>query len=53
MKNIVLLTLAKVENNSNLDTIKKVLKAECENANFEITEEDYNYMLTEVISALA
>lgn len=52
MKNIVLLTLAKVEKTSTLDTIKKVLKAECENANFEITEQNYNCMLTEVICAL-
>ena len=53
MKNIVLVTLAKINKDCSLDKIKSVLKSECDNATFEINQEDYNVMFTEIISALA
>lgn len=53
MKNIVLVTLAKIEKDCSLDKIKSVLKEECENAAFEITEADYRDMLTDILYALA
>lgn len=53
MKNIVLVILAKVDKDCSIDKIKSILKAECENATFEITEEDYGDMLTDVLYALS
>lgn len=53
MKNVVLVTLAKIDKDCSLDKIKSVLKAECDNAAFEITEADYIDMLTDVLYALA
>lgn len=52
MKNIVMNTLAKVNKDSTLDEIKEVMKAECAKADFEITNSDWNDMLTDVIYIL-
>lgn len=53
MKTIVMNTLAKVNQNSTLDEIKAVMKAECAKVTFEITEADYNDILTDILYALA
>lgn len=53
MKNIVMNTLAKVNKNSTLDEIKAVMKSECAKVDFEITNSDWNDMLTDVLYELA
>lgn len=53
MKNIVTNTLARVNKNSTLDEIKAVMKVECEKVDFEITNNDWNNMMTDVLYELA
>lgn len=53
MKNIVINVLAKVNKDSTLDEIKAVMKAECAKVEFEITNNDWSDMLTDVLYALA
>jgi hypothetical protein len=53
MKTIVINTLAKVNKNSTLDEIKAVMRAECEKVDFEITNSDWNDMMTDVLYELA
>lgn len=53
MKTIVMNTLAKVNKNSTLDEIKAVMKAECAKVDFEITNRDWNDMLTDVLYELS
>lgn len=52
MKNIVINTLANVNIKSTLDEIKAVLRAECAKVDFEITNNDWNDMLTDVLCEL-
>ena len=53
MKNIVMNTLARVNKSSTLDEIKATMKAECEKVDFEITKNDWNDMMTDVLYELA
>lgn len=53
MKNIVMNALAKVNKNSTLDEIKAVMREECAKVTFEITNSDWNDMLTDLIYELA
>lgn len=53
METIVMNTLAKVNKDSALDEIKAVMKAECEKVTFEITDNEWNDMLNDVLYSLA
>jgi hypothetical protein len=53
MKAIVMNTLAKVNKHSTLDEIKSAMKEECAKVTFEITDSDWNDMLTDVLYELA
>ena len=52
MKTIVMNILAKVNKDSTLDEIKAVMKVECAKVDFEITNSDWNNMLTDVLYIL-
>ena len=46
-------TLTRVNKNSTLDEIKATMKDECERVDFEITNSDWNDMMTDVLYELA
>ena len=52
MKNIVMNTLARVNKNSTVEEMKASMKEECAKVGFEITNNDWDDMMTDVLYEL-
>ena len=53
MEKMINNVLGKLDENPALDEIKNALKQECNNITFLVNENDWNYMMTEILYRLA